>query len=134
MSVRYAPSHVDALFEQKDYLGIYTLIDIRAEQGTVLDECILFSRLLEWVGSTRSGVWQYYENLKQETYDEVIRILEKFEMHKIKSKYQEGMASWQAPVFCAELDQWIDEHEEEIYSEILRHASHIIPQLKINAA
>ncbi|MDX2109043.1 MAG: hypothetical protein SFY80_02255 [Verrucomicrobiota bacterium] len=132
MTAQYSPSYIDDLFERKDYVGIHSLIEVRARNQKVPDECALFSRILEWAGSTRSGVWQYYESLKEEQFCEVCRLLEKFGMREVKSKYQEGMQIWQDSDASTELDRWIDAHESFIYSSILSHAHGAISELKQN--
>jgi hypothetical protein len=132
MTAQYSPSYIEELFERKDYVGIYTLIEVRARNQKVPDECALFSRILEWVGSTRSGVWQYYESLKEDRFSEVCRLLDKFGMLEVKSKYQEGMQIWQDSNASTKLDRWIDQHESSIYSSILSHAYGAISELKKN--
>jgi hypothetical protein len=70
------------------------------------DACELFRRVLEWSGSTRSGVWQYYESLKEEAFSEVSRLLTKFEMGEVLARYREGREVWRSEAAISAIDRW----------------------------
>jgi len=56
MAVRFAHSYVERLFAERDMPGLYHVISVVGAERQLPEEFWLFSRLLEWVGSTRSGV------------------------------------------------------------------------------
>jgi len=116
MGIRFASSYVERLFAEKDMLGIHHLIGVVSAERQLPNEFWLFSRLLEWIGSTRSGVWQYYENLSDDTFGRMNRSLEQFGLSEIAERYRSGKSSWNGPGQAASLDEWIDNHEQEIAS------------------
>ena len=125
MSVNYAPSFIDAVFERRDALALYNVISVRSRGSVLPDECALFNRMLEWLGSD----WQYYEGIREEDYTEVCRLLTKFEMLDVLAKYQEGRS---APLDSLDFGDWFDEHESEIKEQLFRHAKLAADFLKKN--
>ncbi len=114
MAVRFANSYVERLFEERDMLGLYHLISVVSAERQLPEEFWLFSRLLEWVGSTRSGVWQYYEGLSEETFARMTRALKQFGPSEAVERYQFGKNLWDGPDQAASLDAWIDSHRQQI--------------------
>ncbi len=116
MAVHFAKSYVERLFAERDMLGLYHLIGVVGAERQLPEEFWLFSRLLEWVGSTRSGVWQYYEGLPADTFTRMTRALEQFGLSEIAERYRLGQSAWDGPNQAASLDQWIDAREQQIES------------------
>lgn len=116
MAVRFANSYVERLFAERDMLGLYHLIGVVGAERQLPEEFWLFSRLLEWVGSTRSGVWQYYEGLPPAIFTRMTRALEQFGLSEIADQYRFGHSSWTGPDQAASLDKWLDAHEKQIES------------------
>jgi len=116
MAVRFANSYVERLFAERDMPGLYHLISVVGAERQLPEEFWLFSRLLESVGSTRSGVWQYYEGLPADTFTRMTRALEQFGLSEIAERYGFGQSSWNGPDQAASLDDWIDTHEQQIES------------------
>ncbi|HEX7858929.1 MAG TPA: hypothetical protein VF773_01240 [Verrucomicrobiae bacterium] len=120
MDVRFANSYVEGVFAERDLLKIYHLISVISDERELPEECWLFNRLLEWMGSTRSGVWQYYEHLPAETYERIIRALERFGLETVAEQYRSGHSAWAGPDQAASVDAWIDAHEEELEDTVFR--------------
>lgn len=114
MAVRFANSYVEKLFAERDMLGLYHLICVVGAERQLPEEFWLFSRLLEWVGSTRSGVWQYYDGLPADTFMRMTRALEQFGLSEIAERYRFGHDSWAGPDQAASIDEWLDAHEQQI--------------------
>jgi len=127
MSVNYAPSFIDAIFERRDALALYSIISVRSRHSVLPDECALFNRMLEWLGSD----WQYYEGLQEDDYREVCRLLTKFGMLDVLAKYQEGRL---LPLQSVDFMDWFDQHESEIKEQLFRHAERATDFLKKNEA
>ncbi len=125
MSVAYAPSYIDALFERRDASALHTVISVRARTASLPDECSLFVRVLEWLGSD----WQYYEALRPEDFQEVCRLLEKFDMTEALAAYKAGRS---APVESVDLQSWFTAHESKVLDQLFRYASHASEYLKKN--
>ena len=98
-------SYVDRLFAERDLPGLYHLISVVGAERPLPEEFWLFSRLLEWVGSTRSGLWQYYERLSSDTFTRMSRALEQFGLSEIAERYRFGQSSWDGPDQAASLDE-----------------------------
>jgi hypothetical protein len=112
--VSFANSYVDRLFEQRDGMGLYQVISVVARDRELPEEFWLFCRLLEWVGSTRSGVWQYYEGLAEDTFTRMSQALPRFGLIEAAQQYRFGRATWDGPDRAASLDGWLDVHAQEI--------------------
>ena len=131
MRVRFASSYVDQLFADRDLSGLHHLVSIKERDQKLPDECWLFCRILEWIGSSRSGVWQYYESVPNETFERVSRAFDKLGYSDIAERYRSGMISWDGPDRARSLDQWMFAHEDavrdaafdmiKLHQEILRY-------------
>ncbi len=118
MIVRFANSYIDRLFAERDLLGIYQLVGIVAKQRPLAEEFWLFSRMLEWEGATRSGIWQYYECIADDTFERVSRDLDQFGLSDLAEQYRFGQRIWKTPERTVVLDRWIDAHTREITDAI----------------
>jgi hypothetical protein len=116
MTVRFANSYVEKLFAERELPGLHHLISVVGAKRQVSEPFWLFCRLLEWSGSTRSGVWQYYEGLSDDTFVRMTQALGRFGLSEISQRYQYGRASWNGPDQAASLDEWMDAHEQQIHS------------------
>jgi hypothetical protein len=125
MSVAYAASYIDALFEKRDASALHAVISVRSRSARLPDECALFLRVLEWLGSD----WQYYDTIKEEDYQEVCRLLEKFEMQEALTAFKRGRS---APDDSTELQRWFEAHESGVSEELFRHVKHVSGFLKKN--
>jgi hypothetical protein len=131
MPVRFASSYVNRLFAERDLLGLHHLVSVLERDKELPDGCWLFCRIIEWTGSTRSGVWQYYESIPKDTFERVGEAFDKFGHAEIAEHYRSGMVVWDGPDRAASLDRWIWSHEREIedaafemikpHQEILSH-------------
>jgi len=125
MAVIYAPSFVEALFERRDATALHTLISVRARHAPLPDECSLFVRVLEWLGSD----WQYYDALKEADFQEVCRLLEKFGMVEALAAFKRGKL---APEGSTEMERWFSSHEVQVLEELFLYAKRSIDFLKRN--
>lgn len=114
MGVRFSSSYVDRLFAERNLSGLHHLISVLERERKLPDGCWFFCRIHEWVGSTRSGVWQYYESIPKETFERVSRALDQFGYPDIAEQYRSGMVIWNGPDRAASLDRWIWNREREI--------------------
>jgi hypothetical protein len=114
MRVQFANSYIDRLFTERDFLGLHHLFSVMERDRHLPDGCWIFCRILEWFGSTRSGVWQYYESIPNETFQRVSQALDNSGHSELANRYRSGMTIWDGPDRAASLDKWMDEHEHEI--------------------
>ncbi len=116
MAVKFASTYVERLFTDRDMPRLNHLISVVSAERQLPQEFWLFSRLMEWIGSTRSGVWQYYEGLPAAAFTNMSHALEQFGLSEIAEQYRLGQSSWDEPHRCASLDKWLDAHEQQIES------------------
>jgi hypothetical protein len=114
MQARFSNSYVDRIFAERDLVSIHHLISVANSNKALPDECWVFCQIIEWVGSIRSGVWQYYENIPKETVERVGEALETYGHPEIAERYRSGMVTWNEPNHASDLDKWIFVHEQAI--------------------
>ena len=119
MSVRFANSYVDRLFEQRDLDGLYHLISVVDKDKSLPEEFWLFCRVFEWAPA-RSGVWQYYEGLPEEKFERICRDLDRFGLIEVAEKYRLGKSTWNGPDRAASLDTWLETHAPEIHDSVFQ--------------
>jgi hypothetical protein len=117
MIVRFANSYIDRLFEERDFAAIHQLIDALGKQRQLPGEFWLFYRIYAWAPA-RSGVWQYYENLPDETFQQMSQALRRFGLIKIAEKYELGRNTWNGPDRAVTLDRWLDTNAQRIHDAI----------------
>jgi len=116
MAVRFANSYIERLFAERDMAKLYHLISLMERERILPEEFWLFSRIQEWLGSTRSGVWQYYDTLSDEHFERMHRDLLRFGLVEVAEKYRFGRDVWDGPDRADSLDKWIWKHDAQIES------------------
>jgi hypothetical protein len=116
--VRYAKSFIDELYEKRDVFTLDGVIDVVSRRRDLPQQFALFRKLLAWAGSTRSGVWQYYESTSHEEFESTASALELFGLPEFATHYRAGMASWKLAKNCDELDHWIDTHWSKLEDSV----------------
>ena len=111
MAVQYAKTYIDRAFVGQDLPSLYNVICALEPERDLPEPLTLFLRLWEWIGSTRSGVWQYYENIRMADFNEISSMMDRNELTQIASRYRAGMDCWDEPRYCDDLDSWIDTNE-----------------------
>jgi hypothetical protein len=110
MAVNYAKSYVDRACESRDVVTLYDVVRTLDAARDLPEPFKLFVRMWEWCCSTRSGVWQYYENIPLAKFHETAAMMDRCNLGEIAKRYRAGMHNWAEPVYCGDLDAWIDEH------------------------
>jgi hypothetical protein len=134
MHPRFAESYVENLLTQKDLSGLHHSISVVEKDRELPKQCWLFCRLLEWEGSIRSGVWQYYEGIPRGEYERIVKALDEFAMKELVDKYRNGMTAWNTDDRADGLDKWIDANQEFIVAELIRLVDSCREALKTAAA
>ncbi|HWB59656.1 MAG TPA: hypothetical protein VG733_09190 [Chthoniobacteraceae bacterium] len=116
MTVKFADSYIDRLFAEKDIPLLHQMVSAVSKERPLPDEFWLFRRLVEWSGSSKSGVWQFYEGIDEPEYEQIAHALPWFDLHEIAEQFRGGKNSSLAPDRGATLGQWIDAHEQEIHA------------------
>ncbi len=130
MAVEYAPSYIDALFARKDVSGLHTVVSVRARTHSLPEECVIFLRILEWLGPDRAGSWQHYQTMTDAQYSETCRLLCKFGMTDVLEVFRAGREEADGP---ARVDDWLYAHGGEVQRQLLRILESVAEVLKRNA-
>jgi hypothetical protein len=117
MVARFANSYVDRIFAERDLGAIHQLISVIDKQRPLPEEFWLFSSVYAWAPA-RSGVWQYYENLPDDIFQQMSQTLRRFGLVEIAEKYELGRSTWAGPDHAAALDTWLDAHAQQIHDAI----------------
>jgi hypothetical protein len=116
MIAQYAKSYIDQLYEAKDTIALCGVISVVCKQRQLPEQFSIFVGLLDWVYSTRSGIYQYYECMEERDISEFESLadgLARFGLGEIAARYRSGMATWRDDL-CKPLDCWVEEHEGEL--------------------
>lgn len=119
MHPRFAETYVENLFSQRNLSGLPHLISVVERDRELPEQCWLFCRLLEWRGSRRSGIWQYYEGLPQDEFERIAKAAEDAGLKELANKYRHGKAAWNTEDNACSLDKWMDANREFISSELM---------------
>ena len=117
MVARFANSYVDQIFAERDLGAIYHLISVIDEQRPLPEEFWLFSRVYAWAPA-RSGIWQYYENLSEKSFQQMSQTLRRFGLVEIAEKYELGWKTWDGSSRAAALDNWLNTHASQIHDAV----------------
>jgi len=114
MNVQYSKSYIDRICEMGDVFTLYSIVVSLNQQRQLAEPLRLFARLWDWCCMTRSGIWQYYENINPEYIEETVGIMERNHLNEIAARYRAGLTNWQEPHYCEDLDNWIEDHWNDI--------------------
>lgn len=118
---RYSSHYLDQLLDQRDYAA---LVDLQAiatgwegfDPGAPSFGCprpvFAVFEMLTWLAqAVRSGVWTYYEATPPDRAECMLEALDALDAATLRQKYAQGRAHWRDAEACAELDDWIGDHE-----------------------
>jgi hypothetical protein len=114
MAVNYSKTFIDRAFESRDVFTLYDIVRTLDAERDLAEPFKLLVRMWEWCCSTRSGVWQYYENIPPAEFQETADLLDRFNLGEIAIRYRAGMENWEEPEYCGDLDDWIDDNWDRI--------------------
>jgi hypothetical protein len=130
MKPRYSAAYIDRLVRERDGPGLHQLISVFGRYAQIPDELWVFNHLLEWAGSTRSGVWQYYETVDPRAFTRLKDWLERAGWHDLHTRYARGMLDFASGQDCEDLDRWLLEHEDEVDAALWATVTRQLDRLK----
>lgn len=110
MAVQYAKSYVNRACDSRDVFTLYDIVRTLDAERDLPTPFKLLVRMWEWCCSTRSGVWQYYENIPLAEFNETANLMEQWGLDELAVRYRGGMENWEDPEYCGDLDAWIDDN------------------------
>jgi hypothetical protein len=116
--VRYSATYIDKIFAEEDLMPVYETIEVVSRGRSLPEEFWLFCRIYEWAPS-RSGVWQYYENLPDQKFERVSAALARCGLHDVAQRYRSGKDAWQDEEKMQALDTWLDVNAAGLHALLL---------------
>jgi hypothetical protein len=110
MAINYSKTFIDRACESRDVFTLYDIVRTLDAERDLAQPLKLFVRMWEWCCSTRSGVWQYYENIPLAEFQKTADMMDRFNLDEIAIRYRAGMENWEEPEYCGDLDNWIDDN------------------------
>ena len=120
MSVRFAKTHVDRAIEAIDLPTLYNVVRLTSRERELAEPLQLFLQFWEWVGATRSGIWQYYEGVPIADFNSTAAMMDRSDLPEIAARYRAGMECWDEPRYCDDLDHWIAANEKVLEETALQ--------------
>lgn len=134
MEPRYSASYIDQLVGERDSPGLHQLIAAVGRRSKLPDELWVFSRVLEWLGATRSGVWQYYESIEGEVFTRLKDWLLRTGWRGVHARYAQGMLDFSSGSDCGDLDDWLMAREHDLVDALWDLVTPQVGWLKVHAA
>jgi len=123
MRPRYSNDYLDRIFGGPSVFDLWSLLTAFERHVSLPDRSWLFCRLVEWMSSTRSGVWTYYEATSEAIQSQISSALRGYPQLQAVSEYFDfGMRSWKAEQEIGKVDTWIDSHEEQLHASLMEFA------------
>jgi len=129
MNIKYADSYLDRVFSEKDSATLHQIVSTKRE--IVSGRLWLACRFLEWIGSTRSGVWQWHEGIEATESKRIIDLLAIYAPQEILEWYRFGESSWEDEGEINKLDDWLEQNESTIQELIWKIANPDLNLLKV---
>jgi hypothetical protein len=78
---------------------------------------------VEWMSSTRSGVWTYYEATSEALQSQISGALGHYpELHAVSEYFDRGMRMWKSESEIGQVDAWLDLHERQLHASLMQVA------------
>ena len=135
MRPHYSIDYLDRVFGGKNVFDLWSLLTTLERHVPLPQKSWLFCRLLEWMSSTRSGVWTYYEATSETAQSHISSVIQHYpELGSFSEYYDRGMMTWTSEQEIGHVDRWIDSHEAQIHSSLMQLARDEKPLImKLNA-
>jgi hypothetical protein len=135
MKPRYTTDYIDRVYYGENMLDLWTFLTTLELHRSLPEGSWLFCRLVEWISSTRSGVWTYYEAMKPAEQSRISAVMRQYPRLKLISEhYDLGMTSWTSPEEIGRVDRWVDSSEPDIHSALMdlaRDEKHLVTKLNL---
>ena len=123
MRPRYSFEYLDRTYGGQSVFDLWSLLTTLEQHVAIPERSWLFCRLVEWMSSTRSGVWTYYEATTETLQTEISGAIRRYpELHAISEYYDRGMRTWRSEQEIGQVDQWLDSHESQLHAIIMQVA------------
>ena len=123
MSPRYSNDYLDRIYDGVSVFDLWSLLATLERQVPLPERSWLFCRLVEWMSSTRSGVWTYYEATSEGLQAQISTAVRRYpELRSVSEYFDLGMRTWKSQEEIAQVDKWLDSHEGRIHASLMQIA------------
>jgi hypothetical protein len=123
MRPRYSIDFLDRTYGGQSAFDLWSLLTTLERHASLPERSWLFCRLVEWMSSTRSGVWTYYEATSEALQSQISRAIQRYpELHAISEHFGRGMRTWRSEQEIGHVDQWLDSHEGQLHASLMQFA------------
>ena len=119
MSRANTPSTIDRLCARRDFQALYEVISVTSRSKRLPVECWVFCRLWEWHRSGKSSLWQYYDGMPPDDFDQISRALDRLGFAALVGRYREGMAVREDADLAAGVNKWMVDHNRDVEQAML---------------
>jgi len=123
MRPRYSTDYLDRTYAGQGVFDLWSLLTTLEGHASLPERSWLFCRLVEWMSSTRSGVWTWYEATSDALQSQISSAVRCYpELHAISEYFDRGMKTWKSEQEIGQVDQWLDSHEGQLHSSLMQVA------------
>jgi len=123
MRPRYSNDYIARAYEGQSVFDLWSLLTTLEVHVSLPERSWLFCRLVEWMSSTRSGVWTYYEATSEALQSQISSAIRRYpELHVISEYFDRGMRTWKSEQEIGHVDQWLDSHEGQLHASLMQVA------------
>ena len=120
---RFADEYIERLYNGHSAFDLWQLLTTIEVRTKLPQKSWLFCRVVEWMSSTRSGVWTYHEATEIGAQQAILSSLKSEPLlAELCPRYEIGMKSWSSEGALDEVDRWIDQHEGSVHESLMQNA------------
>lgn len=123
MRPRYSTDYLERTYGGQSVFDLWSLLTTLERHVSLPEGSWLFCRLVEWMSSTRSGVWTYYEATSEALQAQISNSIRRYpELHAISEYFDRGMRMWKSEDEIGHVDQWLDSNEGQLHASLMQVA------------
>jgi len=123
MRPHYSTDYLDRTYSGQSVFDLWSLLTTLERHVSLPERSWLFCRLVEWMSSTRSGVWTYYEAMSEALQSEISSAIRRYpELHAVAEYFDRGRRTWKSEQEIRLVDKWLDSHERELHTSLMEVA------------
>src|SRR6266516_2329409 len=123
MRPRYSTDYLDRIYGGQSVFDLWSLLTTLERHVSLPERSWLFCRLIEWMSSTRSGVWTYYDATSEALQSQLSSAIRRYpELHAMSEYFDRGMRTWKSEQEIGQVDQWLDSHEGQLHASLMQVA------------
>ncbi len=121
MRPRYSNDYLRRVYGGESVFDLWQVLTALERHVSLPEGSWLFCRLVEWMSSTRSGVWTYFEATSEVLQSRISNAVRRHpELRTVSEYFDLGMRTWKSQAEIAQVDEWLDSHETQIHASLMQ--------------